>query len=199
MIDNTRFNSRFLQILVWFPSISQQSWLETTYESGLAHGLTGRQYYPWFYSNWESFRLRRFLRRTHSGKWNWPKTSTRRLSNELNVNATSPQACPVKLKPWKSDKFKFLSSDHHQWRIECCQAILEKYSYLPRRQCYSIQTNVRFMRVTKCLSVFWCKNHHHFKEHVKHHPLTVMVWAPMCAEHLVGLHSIDGREIYRSF
>lgn len=60
-----------------------------------------------------------------------PKTSTRRLFNEPNVPRSALQRIlkrDLQLKPWRSIKVQFLSSYNNQRRIECCQAILEKYT-----------------------------------------------------------------------
>lgn len=41
-------------------------------------------------------------------------------------------------------------------------------------------------------SVFWSKQNPYFWEQVQQHPPSLMVWAAMCAEHLIGPFFFDG-------
>ena len=59
-----------------------------------------------------------------------PKTSTRRLSDELNMPRTTVRRILKKdllLKAWKPTFVQYLTEEDHQNRVECCTAILQKY------------------------------------------------------------------------
>lgn len=124
-------------------------------------------------------------------------TSTRRLSDELDIPRTSLRRImkeDLQLKAWKPTKVQFLTPADHEKRVHCCQLILQKYNNtrLKNKLFFSdecaIYTSARPSNV-----VMWSKENPHFWQQVEQHPPKVMIWAAMSAQLLIGPFFIHGR------
>ena len=120
-----------------------------------------------------------------------PKQSIRRRSDEMNIPQTTLHRVLTKdlgYKSWKPTKVQFLSQVDHEDRVNFCRAILQKYDIPQRKrrlfftdECAVYAEGKGQVRVS-----MWSKRNPHFWEQVKQHPPTVMVWAAMSAEYLIG-------------
>lgn len=126
-----------------------------------------------------------------------PKTSVRRLSAELDIKRSTIHNIlrdDLKLKPFKPTKVQFLTLDDHQSRVECCQSILMKYRSKKQKASLFFSDECAIYASTKATNiVMWSSENPHFWDQVLLHPPSVMIWAAMSEEHLIGPFFIDGR------
>ena len=122
-----------------------------------------------------------------------PKTSTRRLGDELNIPRTTVRRILKKdlLKAWKPTFVQYLTEEDHQNRVECCTAILQKYSssQMRKRLFFSDECAI-YAASEKKNAVIWSNDNPHFGEQLQQH---VMIWAAMSEEYLIGPYFIEGR------
>lgn len=125
-----------------------------------------------------------------------PKASTRKRSEELGIPRTTMRRLLTKdlgYKPWKSVKVQFLTDQDRLLRVECCHALLEKYANERRSRNLFFSDECAFYGDGNSVnSVFWSKENPYFWEQVCQHPPSVMVWAAMSGEHLIGPFFFDG-------
>ena len=126
-----------------------------------------------------------------------PKQSIRRRSDELNIPKTTLHRVLTKdlgYKNWKPTKVQFLSQIDHENRVNSCRAILQKYDtpVRKRRLFFTDECAVYAEGKGQVRISMWSKQNPHFWEQVKQHPPTVMVWAAMSAECLIGPFFLEG-------
>lgn len=126
-----------------------------------------------------------------------PNLSIKRRSDELGV-ARSTLHRIVKndlgYKPFKSVKVQFLSDEDCELRVRCCHDILQKYGNARRREQLFFSDECAIYGDGKNVnSVFWSKKDPHFWEQIQQHPASVMVWAAMSGNHLIGPFFMEER------
>lgn len=134
---------------------------------------------------------------------NNPTTSTRRRSDELSIPRTTlmrVMKTDLGFNAFKSVKVQFLSHEDRELRVNLCKQILDKYANPRRRQ--------QLLFTDECAiygdgknnnSFFWSKDNPYFWEQVTQHPPSVMVWAGISANHIIGPFFIEERitaEVY---
>lgn len=127
-----------------------------------------------------------------------PITSTRRLSDELNIPRTTVQRVlkkDLQLKPFKPTKVQYLKPEDLANRANCCQQILQKYDNARLRNKLMFSDECAIYLTQKPYNVvMWSKENPYFWEQVQQYQPKVMVWAAMSENDLIGPFFIDGTE-----
>lgn len=125
-----------------------------------------------------------------------PTLSSRRRSEELNIPRTTLRRIlkeDLNYRPFKSVKVQYLSDDDRGLRIKCCRDILNKYPIGRRRNLLFFSDECAFYGDGRNVnSVFWSKENPFFWEQIHQHPPSVMVWAAMSNDHLIGPFFVEG-------
>ena len=99
----------------------------------------------------------------------------------------------LNLKPFKPTHVQFLSAEDYQYRVECCRAILSKYDNPVRRnKIFFTDECAVYAAGRNKQTVFWSKQNPHFWQQVRQHPPSIMIWAAMSADYLIGPFFITG-------
>lgn len=127
---------------------------------------------------------------------NNPRTSTRRLSEEVNVPRTTVRRVlktDLHLRPFKPTKVQYLYPHDLLTRVHCCQLILQKYDNNRLRDKIFFSDECAIYLSSKGSNVvIWSNENPHYWEQVQQNPPHVMVWAAMSASQLLGPYFIEG-------
>lgn len=119
-----------------------------------------------------------------------PRLSIRKRSEQLGIGKSTLHTVIKKdlgYKPFKSVKVQYLAHDDLELRIQCCQNILNRYDNARRQQQLFFSDECAIYGDGKNMnSYFWSKQNPHFWEQIQQHPPSVMIWAAMSGDHLIG-------------
>ena len=130
------------------------------------------------------------------------KTSIRRLSNETGIPKTSVHRILKKylsLKCWKPVRVQFLSEIDHESRVNCCKQILVAYDCKKFSNLFFSDECSIYLTTGSQNLVMWSNENPFYQEQVKTYPPSVMIWAAMNENHLIGPFFIDGKVTAASY